>query len=172
MEIENNLSHLIIGAAMEVHKHLGPGLLKSAYQTCLAYELNERGIYVIKEKPMPVIYKGIKLNHGYRIDLLVENKVVVEIKTVEAINGVHIAQVLTYLKLGDYKLGLILNFHTLSLKNGIKRVINFKLDFLGYFVGEFAKPMSTKVPQSITQKVPSKVILQNLTREGISQEGY
>ncbi|PIP78538.1 MAG: GxxExxY protein [Ignavibacteria bacterium CG22_combo_CG10-13_8_21_14_all_37_15] len=121
---ENELSNIIIGCAIEVHKHLGPGLLESAYQECLFYELTTKGLTVIKEKPMPIIYKDVKLDHGYRIDLLVNNKVVIEIKTVEAFTDVHTAQVLTYLKLGNYKLGLLLNFYVSTLKTGIKRVIN------------------------------------------------
>jgi len=120
---ENEISKIIIGCAIEVHKHLGPGLLESAYQECLYYELIQAGLNVQKEKPMPIVYKEVKLDHGYRIDLLVENKVVIEIKTVEELNDVHTAQVLTYLKLGNYKLGLLLNFHVSLLKNGIKRII-------------------------------------------------
>jgi len=121
---ENELSNKIIGCAIDVHKQLGPGLLESAYQECLYYELKQLGLNVQKEKPMPIIYKDVKLDHGSRIDLLVENKVVIEIKTVEALNDVHFAQVLTYLKLGNYKLGLLLNFQVTTLKNGIKRIIN------------------------------------------------
>ncbi len=121
---ENEISKKIIGCAIDVHKQLGPGLLESAYQECLLYELQQAGLKVIKEKPMPIVYKEVKLNHGYRIDLLVENKVVIELKTVEAFTDVHTAQVLTYLRLGDYKLGLLLNFHVTMLKNGIKRIIN------------------------------------------------
>ena len=125
--IENEISKRIIGCAIEVHRKLGPGLLESAYQECLYFELQQAGLNVKKEKPMPIIYKDVKLDHGYRIDLLIENKVVVEIKTVENFHNVHIAQVLTYLSLGKYKLGLLLNFHTTVLKNGIKRVINKNL---------------------------------------------
>ena len=121
---ENELSKRIIGCAIEVHKQLGPGLLESAYQECLYYELKLAGLSVQKEKPMPIVYKEVKLDHGYRIDLLVEEKVVIDIKTVEAFNDVHTAQVLTYLRLGKYKLGLLLNFQTTILENGIKRVIN------------------------------------------------
>lgn len=121
---ENEISSIIIGCAIDVHKQLGPGLLESAYQECLLYELRQSGLEVVKEKPMPVVYNEIKLNHGYRIDLLVEDKVVVEIKTVEAFTDVHSAQVLTYLRLGNYKLGLLLNFHVTMLKHGIKRIIN------------------------------------------------
>jgi len=122
--IENELSKKTIGCAIEVHKQLGPELLESAYQECLYYELKQAGYKVQKEKPMPIVYNEIKLDHGYRINLLVEEKLVVEIKTVEAFNDVHTAQVLTYLRLGNYKLGLLLNFHTIVLKDGIKRVIN------------------------------------------------
>ena len=113
----------IIGAAIEVHKALGPGLLESAYQECLFYELKALGYSVKKEVSLPIIYKDIRLDHGYRIDLLVEN-IVVEIKTVEQFTDVHSAQILTYMKLGDYPLGLLLNFNTKLLKNGIKRFIN------------------------------------------------
>jgi GxxExxY protein len=121
---ENELSKMIIGCAIEVHKQLGPGLLESAYQECMYYELRQIGLKVQKEKPMPVVYKEVKLDHGYRIELLVEEKVVIEIKTVDAFSEVHTAQVLTYLKLGNYKLGLLLNFQTKMLKDGIKRIIN------------------------------------------------
>ena len=121
---ENILSNIILGCAIEVHKHLGPGLLESAYKECLYFELLKAGLNVDKEKPMPIVYKEVKLDHGYRIDLLVNNKVVIEIKTVEAFTDVHTAQVLTYSRLGSYKLGLLLNFHVTILKNGIKRIIN------------------------------------------------
>jgi GxxExxY protein len=121
---ENEISHRIIGLAIEVHNKLGPGLFESAYQNCLYFEILNNGLTVSKEIAMPIIYKEIRLNHGYRIDLLVENKVVIEIKSVDAIIDVHKAQLLTYLRLGNYKLGLILNFNTIHLKNGIKRIIN------------------------------------------------
>lgn len=121
---ENQISGIVIGKAIEVHTALGPGLLESAYQECLYHELINENLRVEKEKPMPVIYKDIKLDHGYRLDLLVENKVVVEIKTVDTLIDVHTAQVLTYLKLGDYKLGLLINFNVALLKNGIKRLVN------------------------------------------------
>jgi GxxExxY protein len=120
---ENELSTLIIGCAIEVHKQLGPGLLESAYKECLQYELIKSGLHVVSEKPMPIVYKDIKLDHGYRIDLLVNNKVVIELKTVEPFTDVHMAQVITYLKFGNYKLGLLLNFHVTTLRNGIKRII-------------------------------------------------
>lgn len=120
---ENEISNIIIGKAIEVHKELGPGLLESAYQECLYYELTNLGLKVKKEKSLPITYKEIKLDHGYRIDLLVENKVVIELKTVEYLTDVHTAQILTYMKLGDYKLGLLLNFQVKLLKQGIKRFI-------------------------------------------------
>lgn len=122
--IDNELSKKIIGAAIEVHKALGPGLLESAYQECLLFELKSKRLKVEKELSLPIVYKDIKLDHGYRIDLLVENKIVIELKTVEAFTDVHFAQILTYLKLGNYSLGLLINFHTKLLKNGIKRFIN------------------------------------------------
>ena len=121
---ENEISKLIIGKAIEVHKVLGPGLLESAYQECLYYELITEGLIVEKEKPMPIEYKEVRLDHGYRLDLLVENKVVIEVKTVDLIIDVHEAQILTYLKLGGYKLGLLINFNVSLLKNGIKRFVN------------------------------------------------
>ncbi len=124
---ENEIAYQVIGAALEVHKTLGPGLLESAYQESLAYKLRQLNFDVIKEKPMPLVFEEVKLEVGYRIDLLVENKVVIEIKSVDALNDVHLAQILTYLKLGNYKLGLLINFNVVLLKQGIKRVINGKL---------------------------------------------
>ena len=120
----NQITDRIISFAISVHKVLGPGLLESAYKQCLFYELSQLDIIVEKEKPMPKIYKEVKLDHGYRMDLVVEKKVVIEIKTVDSICDVHKAQLLTYLKLGDYKLGLILNFKVMLLKDGITRIIN------------------------------------------------
>jgi len=122
--IENELANKIIGLAIDIHKVLGPGLLESAYHECLFYKIKQVGFQVEKEKTMPLIFEDVKLDCGYRIDLLVENKLVIEIKAVEALNDVHLAQVLTYLKLGKFKLGLLINFNVSLLKNGIKRVIN------------------------------------------------
>jgi GxxExxY protein len=121
---ENEIATKIIGAAIEVRKSLGPGLLESAYQECLFYKLGKEGLFVVKEKAMPLVYEEVVLDCGYRIDILVENKVVIELKSVESLNDVHLAQTLTYLKLGDYKLGLLINFNVSMLKNGIKRVVN------------------------------------------------
>ena len=119
----NELTHIIIGKAIEIHKALGPGLLESTYQECLFYELKEAGLSVEKEKNLPLIYKEVKLEQGYRIDLLVEDTVVIEIKSVEKLAPVHTAQVLTYMKLGKHKIGLLLNFNSKILKDGIKRYI-------------------------------------------------
>lgn len=121
--IENELSYKIIGCAIEVQKHLGPGLLESAYRECLYYELKQLGLTVEQEKPLPIIYNKVKFDHGYQLDLLENNKVVKEIKTVEAFTDVHKAQVLTCLNLGNYKLGLLINFYVSTLKSGIKRII-------------------------------------------------
>ena len=121
---ENDLSTIIIGCALDIHKELGPGLLESAYQECLFYELQNKGLKVVKEKAMPLMYKDVHINCGYRVDLLVEDKVVVELKSVDELNDIHLAQTLTYLKMGDFKLGLLINFNVSLLKSGIKRVIN------------------------------------------------
>ena len=121
---ENEISRKIIGAAIEVHKVLGPGLLESAYEMGLERELKIRGLNVRRQVALPLVYKGEKCDIGYRIDLLVENKVIVEIKSVESLNNVHIAQVLTYLKLSNCKLGLLINFNVSLLKNGIKRLVH------------------------------------------------
>lgn len=119
----NRLTEQIIGAAIEVHKALGPGLLESAYETCLCHELSLREISFERQRPLPIEYKGTKLECGYRLDLLVEGAVVVEIKAVEAIEPIHEAQLLTYLKLGGWKLGLLINFNVPVLKDGIRRRI-------------------------------------------------
>jgi GxxExxY protein len=119
----NQITHEILDSAYKVHTALGPGLLESAYRTCLVYELKKKGFKIEEEKSLPLIYEEVKMDCGYRIDILVENKVVVELKTVEAFTDVHIAQVLTYLKLTGNHVGLLLNFYTKSLKNGIKRLV-------------------------------------------------
>ena len=119
----NELTEKIIGCAIEVHKLLGPGLLESAYEECLAYELKAIGLNIERQKAVPVVYKEIKLECGYRIDILVENQVVIELKTVDAFNPVHQAQILTYMKFATKKIGLLINFNVTLLKNGIKRFI-------------------------------------------------
>ena len=121
---ENEISKRIIGLAIDIHQSLGPGLLESAYKECLFYKLLREDIFVEKEKPMPLVYEEVKLECGYRIDLLVDKMVVVEIKSVEALNDVHFAQTLTYMKFGGYKLGLLINFNVSLLKDGIKRIVN------------------------------------------------
>jgi len=125
--IENELSNKVIGLAIEVHKALGAGLLESAYKECLFYKIQQEGLKVEKEKAMPLVFEDVRLECGYRMDLLVENKLVIEIKSVDALNDVHLAQTLTYMKLGNFKLGLLINFNVVLLKYGIKRVINGSL---------------------------------------------
>ena len=120
----NLLTDKIIGAAIEVHRHLGPGLMESAYEECLAYELDLQHVQFIRQRELPLIYKGISLDCGYRLDLVVENKVVVELKAVAKILPIHEAQLLTYLKLGGWKVGLLINFNVTRLKYGIKRLVN------------------------------------------------
>ena len=120
---EDQLSNIVIGLVINVHKNLGPGLLESAYEECLFYELNKNNLFVEKQKSMPLVYEKVKLDCGYRIDLMVERKLILEIKSVETLNDVHLAQVLTYLKLAECKIGLLINFNTKYLKDGIKRVI-------------------------------------------------
>lgn len=121
---ENEISERIIGCAIEVHKLLGPGLLESAYLECLFYELQKTGLAVEKQKTLPLVYKDVKLDAGYRLDLIAENKVIIELKSVESINDIHIAQVLTYLKLSGCKVGLLMNFNVLRLVEGLRRLVN------------------------------------------------
>jgi len=121
---ENKITHQILKCAYKVHSGLGPGLLESAYEECLYYELIKNGLVAQKQKPMPLIYEDVKLDIGYRIDLLIADLIVVEIKAVESLNEIHLAQILTYLKLSKCKIGLLINFNVKSLKNGVKRVIN------------------------------------------------
>ncbi|MBL7845425.1 MAG: GxxExxY protein [Cyclobacteriaceae bacterium] len=124
---ENEIANKIIGLAIDVHKVLGPGLLESAYKESLYYKIRKNGFYIEKEKAMPLIFEEVKLECGYRIDLVVENKLVIETKSVDTLNDIHLAQTLTYLKLGKYKLGLLINFNVVLLKEGIKRIINGQL---------------------------------------------
>ncbi len=123
MEI-NQITSVIIKNAIKVHKTIGPGLLESAYKECLAYELVNDGMFIEKEKALPLIYNDVRLECGYRIDLLVERKVVVEIKSVDTLADIHTAQILTYLKLSNCKIGILINFNVTILKNGIRRYIN------------------------------------------------
>ena len=120
----NRITQIIIGAAMAVHRELGPGLLESAYEACLAYELPDRGLSVERQKALPVKYRGVNVDCGYRIDLLVEGKVVIELKAVERLEAIHQAQLLSYLKLSGCKVGLLINFNVKVLKSGIRRLVN------------------------------------------------
>ena len=124
---ENEIATKVIGIAIGVHKILGPGLLESAYKECLYFKIVQSGLSVIKEKPLPLIFEEVKLDCSYRIDLVVMNKLVIEIKCIDKLADIHTSQTLTYLKLGEYKLGLLINFNELLLKNGIKRIINGSL---------------------------------------------
>lgn len=121
---ENDLSKRVIGCAMKVHSALGPGLLESAYEECLYYELRKSGFSVERQKMMPLVYDGVRIDCGYRLDLLVEDKLVLELKAVDALNDVFLAQTITYLKLSNLRLGLLINFNVAHLKDGIKRVVN------------------------------------------------
>jgi GxxExxY protein len=121
---ENEISKIVFESALKVHKVLGPGLLESAYEECLFYELKKSNLKVEKQKALPLIYEEVKLDVGYRIDLLIENKFIVEVKSVEALTDVHLAQLLTYLRLSDCRLGLLINFNVKLLKEGVRRVIN------------------------------------------------
>ena len=120
----NKLTETIIGAAMNVHRELGPGLLESAYESCLVFELVKAGLHIEEQKPLPVLYKDVKLSCGYRLDLMVEDDVIVEIKSVDKLLPIHQAHILSYLKLSNCKVGLLINFNVTVLKNGIKRVVN------------------------------------------------
>jgi GxxExxY protein len=124
MMTENELSKIVFNCALKVHQNLGPGLLESAYEECLFYELMKTGLDIQKQKALPLVYEEVKLDIGYRIDIIIENKLILEIKSVEALNDIHFAQLLTYLKLTNCKLGMLINFNVLLIKNGIKRVVN------------------------------------------------
>lgn len=121
---ENDISKIVYESGYLVHKVLGPGLLESAYEECLFYELYKHDLFVERQKPMPLIYDEVKLDVGYRLDFLIEKKFVLEIKSVESLNDIHLAQILTYLRLSHCKLGMLINFNTIQFKNGVKRVIN------------------------------------------------
>ena len=121
---ENELSRIVYNDALKVHRNLGPGLLESSYEECLFYELKKSGLFVERQKSLPLIYEDIKLDIGYRVDLLIEKKLIIELKSVDALNDIHFAQLLTYLKLSNCKLGLLINFNVTLIKNGIKRIAN------------------------------------------------
>jgi GxxExxY protein len=121
---ENDISKIVFESALKVHRNLGPGLLESTYEECLFYELNKFELSVEKQKAMPLIYEDVKLDIGYRIDIIVEGKFIIEVKSVAELNDVHLAQLLTYLKLSNCKLGLLINFNVKLLKDGVRRVVN------------------------------------------------
>jgi GxxExxY protein len=121
--MEEEITGRIIGASIEVHKYLGPGLLENAYQICLARELDLRGLKYVKEKPLPIEYKGVQLESGYRLDFIVENSVIVELKAMEKLEKIHEAQLITYLKLTGCRVGLLINFNHSTLKEGIVRIV-------------------------------------------------
>lgn len=121
---ENEITEIIIGCAIKVHKAIGPGLLESAYEECMDYELRRTLLNIERQKPLPLIYEDVKLNCGYRLDFMADKKVILEIKSVEALNDIHLAQTITYLRLADCKVGLLINFNVVKLTNGIKRVVN------------------------------------------------
>jgi GxxExxY protein len=121
---ENELSRIVLGQAISVHKALGPGLLESVYESCLYYRLSKTGLMIERQKPIPLVFEEVKLECGFRCDIVVKNKLIIEIKSVEGLNEVHFAQVLTYLKLTRIKLGLLLNFNVLQLKDGLKSIVN------------------------------------------------
>ena len=131
----NKVTETIIGAAITVHRALGPGLLESAYEACMVYDLMQEGLQVERQKPLPIVYRGVKLECGYRLDLMVENEVIVEIKSIEKRLPVHKAQLMSYLKLSDCKVGLLINFNIEVLRNGIQRVVN-----------DFPEPPRTRRP--------------------------
>jgi GxxExxY protein len=120
----DSITRRIIGAAIEVHKHLGPGLLESAYESCLAFELSERGLAIERQKPLPIKYKNVLLDCGYKLDLVVEDSVIVELKAIEQLLPIHEAQLLSYLRISGKSTGLLINFHVRVLKNGLKRIVN------------------------------------------------
>jgi len=122
MEYEG-ITNIIIGCAMKVHSALGPGLLESAYETCLVYELKKNGVKVLSQVALPVSYDGVQLDAGYRIDVIVEDRVIVELKAVEKLTSLHQAQLMSYLKLSGNKVGLLINFNTVHLKDGVKRIV-------------------------------------------------
>ncbi|MEJ7694512.1 GxxExxY protein [Daejeonella sp.] len=121
---KNDVSGIVIGAAIEVHTALGPGLLERPYKECLWYKLQKSGLYIEREKPIPLIFEGANVDCGYRVDLLVEGVLVIEVKSVASLADIHLAQTINYLKLGNYSVGLLINFNVIRLKDGIKRLVN------------------------------------------------
>ncbi|HOY08364.1 MAG TPA: GxxExxY protein [Saprospiraceae bacterium] len=124
---ENTIAGIVFESGLKVHRTLGPGLLESAYEVCLHFELERSGLLVEEQKPLPIVYEGVQLETGFRIDLMVENKFIIEIKSVASLTDIHMAQILTYLKLSNCKLGMLINFNTHLFRDGVKRVINGRL---------------------------------------------
>ena len=124
MMTENEITEVVIGCAIKVHRSLGPGLLESAYEECMDYEMRKTILEIERQKPLPLIYEEVKLDCGYRLDFMANKKVIIEIKSIEALTYIHLAQILTYLRLSGCKVGLLINFNVLKLTNGLKRVVN------------------------------------------------
>ena len=124
---ENEIAKMVFDAGLKVHRALGPGLLESAYEECLFYELSKKSVFIERQKALPLIYENVKMEAGYRVDFLIDNKFIVEIKSIDALNDIHLAQILTYLRLANCRLGLLINFNVLLFKDGVKRVINGSL---------------------------------------------
>jgi methylmalonyl-CoA mutase, C-terminal domain len=154
---DNELTYVIISAAIEVHRHLGPGLLESTYRNCLVQELTIRGLNVASEKPIPVVYKNVKLECGFRLDLLVEDAIVVELKSVEAVAVVHEATVLTYLRLSHHRIGLLINFNVVVLKDGVRR----------YIIKGDANTEVTEGSTQRSQRMPEKKIRVLIAKPGL-----
>ena len=140
---ENEITDRVIGAAIEVHRHLGPGLLESAYDECLCYELSNSGLRFARQVPVPIVYKGLRLQSALKLDLLVEDAVIVELKTVEDLLPIHKAQLLTYLKASNKRVGLLINFNVPILKNGLKRMVNHHL--------EISREPETSAPSALSR---------------------
>ena len=127
--LENKITEQVIGCAIKVHTALGPGLLESAYESCLHFELFKAGLFVERQKPIPLVYDDVKMDCGYRADLVIDKKILVEIKSVEALHEIHLMQTLTHLKISNYSVGLLINFNVVRLKDGIRRVVNKFQDY-------------------------------------------
>lgn len=149
MRTGNDLTEVIIGAAIEVHRHLGPGLLETAYDECLCYELSQQGLRFQRQVPLPIRYKGVKLDCNYKLDLLVEDIVIVEIKAIDALLPVHSAQLLTYLKSSDKRVGLLINFNVTMLTKGLKRIVNNYVEAPIEDASENSLPSSLRLSQRL-----------------------
>jgi len=150
----NRITEDIIAAGIQVHRTLGPGLLESAYEACLVFELVERGLKVEQQKPLPVNYRGVRLDCGYRLDLFVEDMVIVEVKAVDRLTPIHQAQLLSYLKLSECRVGLLINFNVRVLRDGIRRVVNGFPDPAGHFTAELAETAEDKRMDGFSRRSP------------------